>query len=51
MAGNGAFEQMADPFLQDAVGWQTDRKFDPFAFEELVNFWICEASTDAKIDA
>jgi hypothetical protein len=48
---NGALEQVADPFLQDAVGRQTDRIFDPFGFQILVNFRVCEAGVGAEIDA
>jgi hypothetical protein len=50
-AANGAVEQISDPFLQDAVGGQTDRIFDPLGFEELVDFRIRKAGVGAKIKA
>src|SRR3984893_15296619 len=50
-AANGAFEQICDPFLQDAVGGQTDRIFDPLRLQILVNLGICEAGVGAKIKA
>jgi hypothetical protein len=37
--------------LQDAVGGQTDRIFDPLGFEELVDFRIRKAGVGAKIKA
>jgi hypothetical protein len=41
---------MADPFLQDAVGWQANGAFDPFAFEIVVNLGIGEAGVAQKLD-
>ena len=37
---NRARQQMADPFLQDAVRWQPYCVFDPLGFEKLINFGI-----------
>ena len=42
---------MADPFLQDPVGWQANGVFDPFAFEIVVNVGIGEAGVASKVDA
>ena len=47
-AANGAFEQISDPFLQDAVGGQTDA-FVPLRLQILVNVGIYEAGVGAKI--
>ncbi len=46
-----AREQIADPVLQDAVGWQPDRKLDPPRFEKLVDLGIGEAGVSPEIDA
>jgi hypothetical protein len=32
-----ALEQVADPVLQDLIGGQADRVFDPFSFQALVD--------------
>jgi len=50
-AANRAFEQIADAFLQDAIGGQPDCVFDPFAFEILVDIGIGEAGVGAEVDA
>jgi hypothetical protein len=49
-AANGVFDQISDPFLQDAVGGQTDRIFDPLGFVELIDFGICEAGVGSEVD-
>ena len=46
-----AGEQMADPFMQDLVGGQPDRVFDPVDFEILLDIGIGEADVGAEIDA
>jgi hypothetical protein len=50
-ATNRAFEQIADPRLQDAIRRQANGVFDPFGFEELIDFWICETRISPEIDA
>jgi hypothetical protein len=50
-AANRALEQVADAFLQYAVGRQPNGVLDPFAFEILVDLGIGEARVGAKIDA
>jgi len=50
-AADRAFEQIADAFLQDTVGRQPDRVFDPFAFEILVDLGIGEACGGVEVDA
>ena len=50
-ATNRAFEQIADPLLQDVIGGQTDRIFDPFCLQIFVNFGVCEAGVGAEINA
>jgi hypothetical protein len=50
-AANRAFEQMADPLLQDAVRRQANGVFDPFGFEELVDIGIGEAGVGPEINA
>ncbi|MGO9233821.1 MAG: hypothetical protein ACLP4V_06950 [Methylocella sp.] len=42
---------MANPFLQDAVGGQTDHIFDPLGFEVFVDSGIGEARVSAEIEA
>jgi hypothetical protein len=46
---NGAFEQISDPFLQDAVYRQTYGVFDPFDFEKLVDLGIGKAGVGSEI--
>jgi hypothetical protein len=48
-ATNRAFEKMANSLLQDADGWQANGVFEPFGFEELVNFGIGEASVVPRL--
>src|SRR5271166_4387148 len=50
-AVNRASEQIADAFLQYAVGGQPNGVFDPFAFEILVDLGIGETRVGAEIDA
>ena len=50
-ATNGAFEQIADTLLQDAVRRQANGVFDPLGFEELVDIGIGEAGVGPEIDA
>ena len=50
-AANRAFEKMADPFLQDAIGRQANGVFDPFGFEVFVDIGIGEPGVGAEIDA
>jgi len=50
-ATNRPLEQIADPFLQDAVRGKPDRVFDAFGFEILIDIRIGEARVGAKIDA
>jgi hypothetical protein len=50
-ATDGALEQVADAFLQDAVGWKPNCVFDSFAFEVLIDLGIGEAGIGAEIDA
>src|SRR6266487_1296406 len=45
-----ALEQVADPMLQDLVGRQADRIFDPLGFQELVNLRHGERCVSAEID-
>jgi hypothetical protein len=47
-AANRAFEQIADPLLQDAVRRQANGVFDPFGFEELVDIGIGEPASARK---
>ena len=42
---------MADPFLQDAVRRQSDRVFDPLAFEIFVDSGIGEARVSTEMEA
>jgi len=44
-------EQVADPVLQDLVGRQPDRVFDPLRLQELVDFWHGEGCVRPEIDA
>ena len=46
-----ALEQIADPALQDLVGGQPDRVFDPLRLQELVDFWHCKGRVRPEIDA
>src|ERR1700731_3823190 len=48
---NRARQQMADPFLQDAVRWQPYCVFDPLCFEELVDIGIGEPRVGPEINA
>src|SRR3984893_14667881 len=48
---NRARQQMADPFLQDAVRWQPYCVFDPLGFEKLINFGIGETRVGPEINA
>jgi hypothetical protein len=41
---------MADPFLQDAVRWQSYCVFDPLCFEELVDIGIGEPRVGPEIN-
>src|SRR6266851_7873941 len=43
-------EQTADPVLEDPVGWQADRIFDPLGFQELVDLRHGESCVSAEID-
>ena len=42
---------MGDPLLQDVIGRQPDRVFDPLGFEELVHIWVGEGGIAAEVDA
>ena len=42
---------MADPLLQDAVRRQSDRVFDPLAFEIFVDSGIGEARVSTEMEA
>src|SRR5262249_20681610 len=44
-------EQVANPTLQDLVGRQPDRIFDPLGFQELVDLGHREGCIGSKIDA
>src|SRR4029077_11330153 len=44
-------EQVANPALQDLVGRQPDRVFDPLRLQELVDFWHCKGRVRPEIDA
>jgi hypothetical protein len=44
-------EQVANPTLQDLVGRQPDRIFDPLGFKELVDLGHREGCIGSKIDA
>src|SRR5271167_1173539 len=46
-----AFEQVADPVLQDPVCRQPDRILDPLRFEKLVDLGIGKAGVSPEIDA
>ena len=48
---NRARQQMADPFLQDAVRWQPYCVFDPLGFEKLINFGIGKTRVCPEINA
>src|ERR1022692_4811439 len=48
---NRTLEQVADPMLQDLVGRQPDRVFDPLRLQVLVDLWVREAGVGAEIDA
>src|SRR5664279_5910683 len=48
---NRTFEQIADPLLQDAIRRQANGVFDPFGFEEFIDFWIFETRISPEIDA
>ncbi len=50
-AADRSLEQIADAFLQDAVGRQPNGVFDPFPFEILVDLGIGEAGVGAEIEA
>src|SRR5262245_63887642 len=43
-------EQIADPVLEDPVGRQADRIFDPLGFQELVDLRHGERCVSAEID-
>ena len=45
-----ALEQVADPVLQDAIGWKPDRIFDPIGFQILVDIGIGEGGIGAEIE-
>src|SRR6195256_2237080 len=49
-ATNGAFEQISDPVLQNPVARQTNRIFDPFGFEKLVDLGIGKAGVGSEIN-
>ena len=42
--------KIADPVLEDPVGWQADRIFDPLGFQELVDLRHGERCVSAEID-
>ena len=44
-------EQVANPALQELVGRQPDRVFDPLRLQELVDFWHCKGRVRPEIDA
>jgi len=44
-------EQIPDPVLQDLVGRQPDRVFDPLRLQELIDPWHGEGCVRPKIDA
>ena len=46
-----ALEQIADPVLQDLIGGQADRVFDPFSFQALVHAGNGEGCIGPEIDA
>ena len=46
-----ARQQMADPFLQDAVGRQENGVFDPFAFEIVIEIGIGEPGVASEINS
>src|SRR4030081_2795967 len=48
---NRARQQMADPFLQDAVRRQPYCVFDPLGFEKLINFGLGETRVGPEINA
>ena len=50
-AAERALEHVSDPFLQDAVGRETDRILDALGFEKLVDIRISEAGVGAEVDA
>jgi hypothetical protein len=41
-------EQIADPVLQDPVGWKADRIFDPLRFQELIDLGMVKAASARK---
>src|SRR6202040_2397588 len=41
-------EQVANPALQELVGRQPDRVFDPLRLQELVDFWHCKGERRAN---
>jgi len=46
-----ALEQVGNPVLQDVVGGQTDRVFDVFSLQVLVDAWHGECGIGPEIDA
>ena len=44
-------QQIADPVLQDAVGWQPDGVADVLGFEKLVDLRVGERRVAPKIEA
>jgi hypothetical protein len=49
-SSNRPREQIADLLLQDAVGGQPDRIFDPLGFEKLIDLGICKPRVGPEID-
>ena len=47
-ATDWALEQVADPVLEDLIGWNTDRILDPLGFEILVDPGMAKASSARK---
>ncbi len=50
-AANRAFEQIADPFLQDAIGGKPNGVSYAFGFQVFVDLGIGEARVGAEINA
>jgi hypothetical protein len=46
-----SLEQVADPALQDLVGREPDRVFDPLRLQELIDLRVREAGVGPVIDA